>query len=858
MDDAAPAPAAAGAHPQVERALARHRRGLAAHAAGRPAAAAQHLRAGLRLLGPQPDAAAAPVAARLLISLAHAEAEQGRVELGLTLLARAEPLAARPDRGVVLSQRGLLLLRTGRTGPALELLDRAVLLLGAHRDPLVLARVLLNRANVHMGAVRLRQARADLEHCESIAVAHGAPLLAAKAGHNRGYCELLGGNIPAALGAFDQAEAGYRAHGPGILPILEVDRARALLAAGLAAEAVTVLEAAIGAFRTQRLSQDRAEAELALARALVAAGEPEAAAARAREARRHFTARGNESWAALAQLVRARAEFPGTPHAARFAARTAALAERLRALGLSRDAVTAELLAVRARIRAGDAGAATGAALARARPRGAWFALDDRLLAHLARAELAEARGRRGEALAQLRSGLTHLHEQRAGLGSRDLQAGTAALGVELTGTGLRLALESRSVRAVFAWSERSRAQAFRLRPVRPPQDPDTAAALAELRHLDGALRAAELDGHSDPRARQRHAALRRDLRDQAWRAAGSTAPAAAPAGLAQVAAQLTAAGAGMISLLRQGDRLLALVVARETGRLVPLGSYRDTVESAYRLLGDLDARMSRRLSPRLREVVDLSARRQCEELTRAVIDPLRPLLGELAIVIVPTGPLAAIPWGLLPALRGRPVTVSPSAQLWLDARRAKGESAGAGAYTGPGPVLVAGPRLSHAHGEVAGIAPLYQNPVVLTGAEATVESALRAMDGARTVHLAAHGHHERGNVLFARIDLADGPLMAYDVQGLARAPRTVVLSACEVGRADVRLGDEHLGFTAALLYAGTHTVISSASLVADDAAPRLMTALHAALAAGRPPAEALAQASAAEPFSPFVCYGAG
>jgi hypothetical protein len=54
------------------------------------------------------------LAARLLMSLAHLEAEQGRTDYGLRLLDRAEGLAAADDRGVLLSQRGLLLMRTGR------------------------------------------------------------------------------------------------------------------------------------------------------------------------------------------------------------------------------------------------------------------------------------------------------------------------------------------------------------------------------------------------------------------------------------------------------------------------------------------------------------------------------------------------------------------------------------------------------------------------------------------------------------------------------------------------------------------------------------------------------------------------
>ena len=158
-------------------------------------------------------------------------------------------------------------------------------------------------------------------------------------------------------------------------------------------------------------------------------------------------------------------------------------------------------------------------------------------------------------------------------------------------------------------------------------------------------------------------------------------------------------------------------------------------------------------------------------------------------------------------------------------------------------PVLVAGPGLRHALPEVSQIAAVYPGCRPLVAAAATVDATLRALDGAPLAHLAAHGHHDRENVLFSRLDLADGPLMAYDVQRLSRPPGHVVLSACDVGRTVVRPGDEILGFTAALLHLGTATVISSVSRVDDETALAIMTAYHRALSAGARPAEALALA---------------
>ncbi|HEU5427723.1 MAG TPA: CHAT domain-containing tetratricopeptide repeat protein [Actinocrinis sp.] len=818
------------------------------------------------------------------------------------MLDRAEALAEAEDQwAIVVSQRGLLLWRAGRYQAALPCFDEAIPLLADYPDRLVLARVLLNRGGLHLGTARVAAARADLARSGRIARLAGDEMLAAKAVHNLGYCDLLLGNIPAALNAFSRVEATCREHAPGNVPVVQIDRARALLTAGLADEAAAELESAIAAFRDQRLSQDRAEAELASAQALAAADKPAQAAARARQAQRHFLARGNETWAALAELTRARADF-AVLTAARTAAvaaaasdedarrsrsaltrlgtRTSRLADRLGDLGLPFDAALARLLAARALIQAGGPAGRIAPLLGASNPSGSAMPLELRLLANLTRAELAVAQGDRAAAFAELRNGLTRLDEHRRSLGSLDLQTGTAALGRELTRTGLRLALERGSARAIFAWSERSRAQAFRIRPVQPPDDPVTAAAIAEYRHLDELLRTSALRGESDPQARQRHSALQRQLRERSWAAsaagpntrtttsgtaatrATATRSGAGPSALSalslsQVAAELAAGHQIMISLLRHGDRLLALAVADARATLLPLGDYRRAVEAAHRLLGDLEARAARSLPARLQAVVDQSIRRQLAALTDEIVSPLRPLLRDRPVVIIPTGPLAAVPWSLLPDLRGRPVTVCPSARLWLAARRAERAEPG-GDRPDPSPVLAAGPRLAHAEAEVAAIAGLYPRPRVLTGKEASVEATLRAIDGAHTVHLAAHGHHERGNVMFARIDLADGPLMAYDLQRLSRPPRRVILSACELGRADVRIGDEHLGFTAALLYAGTGTVISSGVAIPDADAPPFMAALHKALISGTSPAGALAAATAADRNEPFVCFGAG
>ena len=891
-----------------ERARAAHQRGLQAGSAFQPAVAARHVRAGLDALGwteqaSTPDANVLPgdhhaLVARLLMSLAHYEAEQCNTGYGLRLLDHAEPLAAAADRGVLLSQRGLVCQRIGRNEAALKLFDEAVPLLRDYPDSSYLARTLLNRGVAYLSAGDIRRARADSTSCARICADQGFGLMAAKAMHNLGYCDLLSGDLPSALRLFNAAEDRYRTSVPGALAMVAMDKARALLAAGLADEAGRVLDGAIAAFRRQRLHQDQAEAELARAHAALVAGDLAAARHWATAAMRRFQRRGNNAGAWLAELSRLRARplapagvaatgvaatgiasagpasagpasagpastgLASTRRAATrlgvVAADAIDLAGRLAGCGLRNDAAVARLIAARALIAAGRPAEAPAQIEAARRP----ASLDVAVLRKLARAELAAAHGRPGPALAELRAGLALVHARRGRVGSLDLQTGIAALGADLAATGLRVALDRGSAPLVFAWHERSRAQAFRIRPVRPPADPRVAELLAELRLVTGKIREAEISGRHDPPSLKtsltasmaRRVELQRQLTQRSWEAAGPGSEIGQPS-LGEISAAVTASGQNLISILARNGQMAAVVVTGRSVRLVDLGDLETAAEAARKLSADLDTLAGHRLPARIEAVIRESIRRQTGVLTAELIAPLRRSLGDAGVILVPAAALAGVPWNLLPELRGRAITVCPSAASWLTAWR-RGQANPAPVTVAP--VLAAGPHLRHAEKEIAEIAALYPGCKTLYTGQATVEATLRALDGAQLAHLATHGHHDRENVLFSRLDLADGPLMAYDIQNLRAPPRQVIISACDAGRIIVRPGEEILGFTAALLYIGTTTVISSVTRVADSTAISIMTAYHQALRAGTRPAQALADAAMVAPVSPFVCFGAG
>ena len=123
----------------------------------------------------------------------------------------------------------------------------------------------------------------------------------------------------------------------------------------------------------------------------------------------------------------------------------------------------------------------------------------------------------------------------------------------------------------------------------------------------------------------------------------------------------------------------------------------------------------------------------------------------------------------------------------------------------------------------------------MLTGERARVSAVTELAEQVDVLHIAAHGRHAVDNPLFSGFELHDGTLFGYDVDLISRAPETVVLSACELGRSSVRWGEEALGMTRVWLHAGTGCVIAAPVVVADDIACELLGAVHVELAAVRP-----------------------
>ncbi|MEU0557302.1 CHAT domain-containing tetratricopeptide repeat protein [Dactylosporangium sp. NPDC006015] len=841
--------------------------GLAARARHDAAGADRHLRASIA------------VARRHRLTQYEAESRMSHAlildDLGRPTAALREIDRAMADlqgqrRARASMQRALILRRLGFEREAMELYRDALRAFRRSGDAVWEARTLTNRGVLHGFRGNLRLAEADLRAAQALYNRLGMSTAAAQVEHNLGFVAAQAGDVPTALARYDRAHD--RLWKTGVDAVSLLDRAELLLSVRLLPEAGTAIRAAIAACTDGHLDSVLGQAHLMMARlALLTSGGsgPVSGASGTPGASGTFGTDESRAAAAAARKVFARQKRAVWIARARVAELAAVVASGRAHRGTLRDLWTAGralvdagwphpgwealLDAAQLAVGLGEHGtaadllqeAAAAAKLGPAPLRVRW--------AHV-RARLDLARGATAEAARAATAGLRIADEYRASLGATELRVRGSVEAAALAGLRLRLALDHGGPREALTWAQRCRSAALSLPPTHPSSDPVVARALTELRRITGELAAAPAGPQRAGRLLRRQRSLEAEIRRRSWRVPGSRPAARTDVPFASLAAALD--GRVLFELLAIDGVLHALVVfpsagghrvaRRVVGPIAPVAAELEHLRIALsaEILGHGGTSAER---------VDRGA----GALDRLLLDPVADLIGDGPLVLVPTGALHAMPWTMLPRLRGRSITVAPSAAIWW--RVATQPPA-----DGP-TVLVGAPSAAQAAAEVAQIARDQRvPPTVLAGERARVAPALAALDGAAIGHIASHGEFRVDNPLFSFLLLADGPLTVYDLSALRRPPALLVLSGCDTGLAEVHPGDELMGLVAALLNMGTATVVASTGPVDDGATRLLMRDLYGHLGVGHPPATALALAQAAADPSvrastgSFVCFGAG
>lgn len=809
------------------------------------------------------DASATRV--RVLVTLSSVEVELYGHEHGRNSLDEAHRIADEmADSGLRFAVHNALALRSLRLGESDEALaefSEAEEVSGSVPPP-ERCTLLLNRGNLYLHKLSLKAARRDLSRCIALAdeQVDTFPELATHAfmaRHNLGWLEFLAGNLPAALRLMDEAAARPAEVS---LAISALDKARVLIEAGLSDAADRTLAEAEAEFRRGRLHQERAETELARADCAILSSNLRAARRRARSARDRFRRRGSDRWSQMAELTLLATELADGERPTQLVEPATRLADDFATHHLDQHARSATLIAADALLRAGRTEEA-GSTLAGLGPVSTTDPLHVALHHRAVSAGLLAATGLRLAATREIRRGLAELARHQAQFGSIDLQTAAAIHGRDLVRLDLDLALADPTPARVFNTIERGRAVSRRLTAVTPRTD-ESAELLAELRQLNEVNKAMATDPSASGElaaVRQRIAELYRDLSALSWRTVGG-GEVLHPATMARVADAAERGGRTLVSYCQHRSRWSAVVLGDGRPHFVPLPGDDQILELVRRSQADLNVLALPLIPEPMRRSAQASLRRSLERIDRALVAPLR--LPDRPLAIVPTGPIATLAWNCLPSLRGRPVEVSPNATSWLW---------GTEAVDTHGDVDVqafAGPGLTSAHSEASQVAqvwagrPLRQphaEPGRGAGAQqdfaATRDRLTRALASATVVHVAAHGSHMPQNPLFSSLELADGPLFAYELADREVAPH-VVLSACELGQATLRSGDETLGLTRVLLQLGAQCVVAGVSQVEDECAATVMVDYHRRLSAGADSATALAAATEHAGDVPFVCFG--
>ncbi|MFF4486132.1 CHAT domain-containing protein [Streptomyces sp. NPDC001544] len=770
----------------------------------------------------------ADVLATLGVALVHA----GRTRQGLTAFERGVARGTGHTRARVLFRRAYVWWVLGRHREALEDVRRAIPVLRQAGDVIWTARALTLRATVHLALGAVDRADADFTAAERLWQTTGQEHDKADAVESRGLAAFRSGDIPAALRLLDEAEERYGKLGTPTF-MLCVRRCEVLMAAGLAPEALAEADAAIAELDgIGGQSTRKAELLLAAARAARSAGDPHTAIDRAAAAVRLFAGQHRTWWETHARLVLIEARVASGRRSGRMVTDAARVAERLAAFG-SPAAPEASLLAGRIALALGRPEAAERHLAVAARSRRAGPPLA-RMTGWAAQALRARAAGSGPGLLQACRRGLDVLDDHRMTLGASELRARATAQGAELAALAQQAALARGGPRRLLEWSERWRATVLAAPPTRPPADPALLGRLTAFREIAARAEAARTEGRPVPVLEREQRRLERDIRSRTLHLRGAAPGYGDRFDPGRLLDRL--GDTRLVELAVLDGRVHVLLCGQGRVRRFEGGALAEAVAEAEHVQAGLRRLAHPGAQARL-PVVEAAGRRLEELLLAGAVRHL----GPGPVVVVPPGALHRVPWALLPSLRERVLSVSPSAGSWLRARDTEPPPGGRH-------VLVRGPGLATGGAEVPELAGRHGGATVLEGDDAQVPRVLAELDGAALAHLAAHGTFRADSPLFSSLRMADGPLIVHDFERLGRSPYRIVLSSCDTARLASVGADELLGLVTALLPLGTAGVVASSAPVNDAAVVPLMLALHKGLDSGLCLAEALRDARAALP----------
>jgi CHAT domain-containing protein len=199
--------------------------------------------------------------------------------------------------------------------------------------------------------------------------------------------------------------------------------------------------------------------------------------------------------------------------------------------------------------------------------------------------------------------------------------------------------------------------------------------------------------------------------------------------------------------------------------------------------------------------------------LGRELLEPLEPALaGARLVYFIPHGVLHVLPLHALtvagePFIARRAAAYAPSSSALARVMRRRRD------LTGRASMLAMGYTERQEErevflGEAEDVATMFGTHALIDD-EATPDNLKTRAPGASHIHLSCHGYFAPDAAMASSVLLSGGEYSALDWMRLTLSAELITISACEIGASEASLGDEVMGLTRALLYAGASTALA-------------------------------------------------
>lgn len=243
-------------------------------------------------------------------------------------------------------------------------------------------------------------------------------------------------------------------------------------------------------------------------------------------------------------------------------------------------------------------------------------------------------------------------------------------------------------------------------------------------------------------------------------------------------------------------------------------------------------------------ETLAHATRTHLHELYRELIAPLRKYISASHLILVPHGLLHSVPFHALfdgekYLIDHFSVSYAPSAGVYAICER-KMKAASQGALV----LGVPDERAPLIEEEVRSVAKIVPNSRLVIGAEPAGDILRTEGASYRLIHIATHGKFRQDNPMFSGIRLGPSYLSLYDLYQLQLHADLVTLSGCATGLNVITTGDELLGLTRGLLYAGARSLLLTLWDVHDQSTSHFMSSFYARISRQQDRATAFQEAT--------------